>query len=85
MTLVPPPPPPPASPAPSRTDFNKSADYWRYVIGVNVIPAKSREKVTYTTWKKSGYQDNPISEEQHNAWKQARAFDDGMGVMTGKV
>jgi hypothetical protein len=86
MTLVPPPPPPPApAAAPSPTDFNKAADYWRYVIEVNVFPAKSKKKVTFITWKQSGYQDNPISEEQHNEWKRTNAFADGMAVMTGPV
>jgi hypothetical protein len=73
------------NPLPPRDDFNKSSDNWRYVIGVNVIPAKSKKKVTFITWKQSGYQDSPISEEQHNEWKRTNAFAEGMAVITGKV
>ena len=73
------------NPLPPPDDFNKSADYWLYVIGVNVIPAKSKKKTTFITWKQSGYQDNPISEEQHNEWKRTNAFAEGMAVITGKV
>jgi hypothetical protein len=43
--------------------FNTWADYWRYIIGVNVIPADGIYKRSYEEWKK--YQHNPISEEQH--------------------
>jgi hypothetical protein len=31
-------------------NFNEAADFWRYEIGVNVIPINSRKKVTYTEW-----------------------------------
>jgi hypothetical protein len=35
-----------------RTDyFNTWADFWRYVIGANVIPAKTHEKVVTVPWK----------------------------------
>ena len=30
--------------------MNESADYWYYEIGVNVIPANTKEKNTYETW-----------------------------------
>ena len=30
---------------------NLWADYWRYTIGVNVIPADSLKKRTYEEWK----------------------------------
>ena len=38
--------------------MNKSADYWFYDIGVNVIPANTREKnvfIPWTPWQDSGY------------------------------
>ena len=45
-----------------------------------------KEKATYITWKQSGYQDNPISEEQdHNEWKKQDKFAQGLAVITGKV
>ncbi len=70
---------------PSSTDFNEAADYWRYTVDANVIPADSRTKTTWITWAKSGYQDNPISEEQHEKWKKENAFKDGMAVITGLI
>jgi hypothetical protein len=63
--------------------YNAWSDFWRYVIGVNVIPADTRAKKTHIKW--SGYQNNPISEEQHNQWKMEGAFLKGMAVIAGKV
>jgi hypothetical protein len=62
---------------------NTFADFWRYVIGVNVIPADTRKKVTYEKW--SDWQDKPISEELHSEWKAQNAFSRGMGIIVGKV
>ena len=62
---------------------NEWADFWRYQIGVNVIPANTREKRTWIPW--SQYQDNPILETQHEQWKQNNAFKDGMAIIPGKV
>jgi hypothetical protein len=80
---------------------NEWADLWRNEIGVNVIPATNRHdnpelckkpfwtdddnKQHWVTWKKSGYQDNPISQEQHDEWKKKNAFKDGMAVICGQV
>src|SRR5687768_13858119 len=85
MTTTPPPTPPPTPTMPPLTNYNAWADYWRYDRGLNVIPAKTKIKKTYIEWKQSGYQDNPISEEQHNEWKLTNAFAEGMAVITGKV
>jgi Bifunctional DNA primase/polymerase, N-terminal len=62
---------------------NEWADFWRYQIGVNVIPANTKEKTTWIQW--SQYQANPIREEQHEQWKEDNAFKDGMAVIPGKV
>ena len=64
-------------------DANNWADYWRYFIGANVIPANTREKTVSVSWKE--YQNNAISDEQHNKWKVGRAFDNGMAVIAGKI
>ena len=64
-------------------NFTDWADFWRYVIGVNVIPADTRKKVTYEKW--SDWQDKPISEELHNEWKAQNAFSKGMAIIVGKV
>lgn len=63
--------------------FNLWADYWRYVIGVNVIPADTKNKKTSIKWLQ--YQNSPISEEQHNKWKQEGAFVNGMAIIAGRV
>jgi DNA replicative helicase MCM subunit Mcm2 (Cdc46/Mcm family) len=63
--------------------MNERADFWRYKIGANVTPANTREKIVTVSWK--SWQTKPISEEQHNRWKEQRAFDLGMAVMAGQL
>ncbi|HEX9319571.1 MAG TPA: primase alpha helix C-terminal domain-containing protein, partial [Nitrososphaeraceae archaeon] len=63
--------------------INEWADFWRYRIGVNVIPANTREKVTWIKWAE--YQNKPIPEWQHERWKQENVFSDGMAIIVGKV
>ncbi len=63
--------------------FNTWADYWRYIIGVNVIPADGVNKRTYEQWKP--FQHNPISEQQHEEWKANNEFRNGIAIIPGKV
>jgi hypothetical protein len=65
------------------TDLSTYADYWRKEIGVNVIPANTRKKETYESWKE--WQDKPIPEELHNEWKASGAFNNGIAIILGKV
>ena len=51
---------------------NTYADYWRYDIGVNVIPAQTKLKKTSIKWLQ--YQNAPIPESQHTVWKNSGAF-----------
>lgn len=62
--------------------LNDCADYWRFDIGANVFPCDSRKKVTYEHWKQ--WQDKPISLDQHESWKEQRAFDQGIMAIPGK-
>ena len=62
---------------------NEWADFWRYVIGVNVIPAVNLTKTPKVTWKE--YQDAPIPQELHDEWKSKGMFDDGLASIMGKV
>ena len=62
---------------------NTYADFWRYDIGVNVIPAQTKLKKTSIKW--SQYQNAPIPEFQHIAWKSSGAFIEGMAIIAGKV
>jgi len=63
--------------------INEFADFWRHDVGVNVIPANTREKRPIIEWKE--WQDKPIPEELHNRWKSENRFNDGMAVIAGKV
>jgi hypothetical protein len=63
--------------------LNESADFWRYDIGVNVIPADTVDKKPRVSWTE--WQDKPIPEELHNRWKEERAFSNGIAVVAGKV
>jgi len=63
--------------------INQFADFWRHDVGVNVIPANTREKRPIIEWKE--WQDKPIPEELHNRWKSENRFNDGMAVIAGKV
>jgi hypothetical protein len=60
-----------------------SADFWRNDIGVNVIPADTKRKETYESWKE--WQDKPIPQELHDEWKNKGAFDNGIAIILGRV
>jgi hypothetical protein len=62
-------------------EANRFADFWRYEIGVNVIPAVNKKAIV--EWKE--YQDNPISLDHHNKWKNEGKFAKGLAVILGKV
>jgi hypothetical protein len=63
--------------------YNEWADFWRYNIGLNVIPADSRNKRTYARW--SQWQDEGVDEEQHMKWKKDNSFSNGIAIMPGKL
>jgi putative DNA primase/helicase len=64
-------------------DFNEWADFWRNRIGVNIIPADSRNKRPIVLWKE--FQDKPIPGRLHNQWKNQSLFDNGIAIILGKV
>jgi hypothetical protein len=63
--------------------FNDWADFWRYNIGVNLIPANTKKKETYESWKE--WQDKPVPQELHDEWKTSGAFDRGIAIILGKT
>ena len=63
--------------------LNEWADFWRYQVGGNLIPADTRNKRPVVEWKQ--YQNDPVPEEQHQQWKRENAFKDGMAIIAGKV
>ena len=67
---------------PHLDDYNGWADFWRVDIGVNVIPADTKNKITQS-WLE--WQNKPIPDKIHNEWKDTGAFSKGMAVILGKV
>jgi DNA polymerase elongation subunit (family B) len=63
--------------------INDWADFWRYEIGVNVIPANTRKKKTHELWKE--WQDKPTPDEIYDKWKTSEAFNNGIAIILGKV
>ena len=64
-------------------DLTWWADFWRYTVGVNVIPADTRHKTTHIKWTE--WQNAPIPLQKHEEWKKNNAFRLGMAVITGKT
>ena len=64
-------------------DHNAWADWWRGVVGVNVIPADTKNKCTFIKW--SQWQLKPIPQKQHDEWKAENAFASGLAIIVGKV
>jgi hypothetical protein len=62
---------------------NDWADFWRYKIGANVIPADTKNKKINVRW--SEWQDKPIPESHHNKWKKDGAFEKGLAVMAAPL
>ena len=67
----------------SSNEINKWADFWHYVIGVNVIPANTKEKATYENW--SQWQDKPIPDELHEQRKRNGEYNEGIAIITGQI
>jgi hypothetical protein len=68
---------------PQGGSINEYVDFWRYDVGVNVIPADTMKKETYISWKQ--WQDKPIPEGKHREWKTSGAFGNGIAIILGKV
>ncbi|HEX9319305.1 MAG TPA: hypothetical protein VF884_10250 [Nitrososphaeraceae archaeon] len=66
------------------TTANEYADYYRNELGLNVIPANTKEKTTaLNTWEI--FQHRPISLQVHDKWKNDNSFDQGIAMVMGKV
>jgi hypothetical protein len=64
-------------------DSGTGPDYWWYEIGCNVIPVDSKNKIPALPWKE--WQNNPISDDQYEAWKNSDVFRTGIAVITGRL
>ena len=67
----------------SRASYNDAVDFWRYDIGVNVIPADTANKRPLVSW--SEWQDKPIPEELFNQWKSNGEYSKGIAIIPGKI
>jgi putative DNA primase/helicase len=63
--------------------INDWADFWFYQIGVNVITADTKNKKTYENWLP--WQDEPISEEEHELRKKNGEYNKGIALIPGKL
>lgn len=67
---------------------NQWADFWYYLVGVNVIPANNLTKTTKVQWKndsRGNWQTDSIPEEIFQEWKNKNLFDTGIAIVCGKV
>jgi len=63
--------------------FNEWADFWYNEIGINVIPANTKEKKTFENW--TIWQAHPIPVEMHESYKKAGSYKNGIAIITGKI
>ena len=59
------------------------ANYWYFIIGVNVIPADTKNKIPMIKWIE--YQDKPIPLEIFEQWIKDGKFNGGVAIILGKV
>jgi hypothetical protein len=64
-------------------DINDWTDFWFYEIGVNVIPANTKEKKTFENWL--SHQDNPIPVELHEQRKKNGEYKNGIAIIPGQI
>jgi P4 family phage/plasmid primase-like protien len=63
--------------------FNQSADYLYYDIGVNPIPADTKNKRINVSWGQ--HHNTSVSVELHTSRKEKGEYDNGLAVMTGRI
>src|SRR5688500_15936631 len=62
---------------------NQIADYNRTTLGLNVIPVDTLSRGNYPAWKQ--FQHTPISDSQHEKWKDDDEYCKGLARMHGRV
>jgi hypothetical protein len=60
-------------------------DFWFYTIGANIVPVVSRQKTAKKDIQWEKWQKEPIPEELFVKWKNTGAFNDGIGIILGKL
>ena len=67
----------------SITTLNESADFWYYEIGVNVIPADTKNKTTCENW--SQWKDTSMPIEIFEIYKKSGYYNNGIAIIPGKI
>ncbi|HSF51601.1 MAG TPA: bifunctional DNA primase/polymerase, partial [Nitrososphaeraceae archaeon] len=64
--------------------INQLADFWFYIIGVNVIPFDTQKRIP-VIYHYDEYQNEPIPIEIYEQWKREGKFEKGIAIILGKV
>ena len=64
--------------------INQWADFWFYIVGVNVIPFDTQKRIPII-YHYEEYQNEPIPIEIYEQWKREGKFDKGIAIILGKV
>jgi hypothetical protein len=59
--------------------LNDWADFWYSEIGVNVIPANTKDKKTFENWIK--WQDQSIPDQVHEEYKKNADYYNGIAIL----
>lgn len=65
------------------SSMNEWANFWRNEIGVNVLPADTRNKKPIVPWKR--FEKNDVTEELHQQWLDNHLFEKGIAILCGPV
>jgi P4 family phage/plasmid primase-like protien len=64
--------------------INQWADFWFYIIGVNIIPFDTQKRIPIIH-NYDSYQHEPIPIEIYDQWKREGKFRKGIAIILGKV
>jgi P4 family phage/plasmid primase-like protien len=64
--------------------INQLADFWFYIVGVNVIPFDTQKRIPII-YHYDEYQNEPIPIEIYEQWKRNGKFEKGIAIILGKV
>jgi hypothetical protein len=65
------------------TTLNESAEFWYYDIGVNPIPADTKNKITHENW--SQWKDKSMPVEVFESYKRSGFYNNGIAIIPGKI
>lgn len=68
---------------PQSTILNDWSDFWYKDIGVNVIPANTKDKNTFESW--TNWKDQSIPVEVHESRKKNGHYNNGIAIITGRI